>query len=796
MKRRREVAALVLGTWGALCWAVLSGTPVRSSSETRPQAVSCLVSTTNGDVQGLDLGASCAFLGIPFAAPPVNNLRWRPPQAAAPWAPATLNATVAPPVCPNVNPPGSTATVGNEDCLKLNIWVPDPLPATPAPVIVWIHTGAFQAASANLADSNGRNLVERTGAIVVAANYRVGPLGFMGHRALTAEDPGYRSSGNYGFLDQRAALAWVREHIVAFGGDPDNVAIAGQSAGANSVSLHVVSPGSAGYFSRAIIQSGSASTRWPTLADAEALGDRLAIALGCTDPTQVLACLRSKTRAEVLLAFPNGQQEFTETARVAWGPVVDGLDIPDQPRRLYEDGVFNHVPIIIGTTRDEGWIYVDRSFPAGLTEEQYETAVATEFGTADAPAILAKYPVADFASPKLALSRLTGDVEMTCEARRVARLVERTGTPVYLYSFEREADPVVPDLVIHGLDRNFVFGNNFGPPSNYVLNADDLALFGAIAGYWTRFAATGNPNQHKGEGLRWPMYKHPKGHGRGADKYLILDWPLREDKRLREEHCDFWEPFFLRSITSGPIPASHPSNDLCGVTITESLKLDHDLACAGNGLIAGADGIRIDLNGHTITGSGTGAGITVTGRTDVTIDGGTIRSFAAGVLTSASTGIVIKRNQFETNVDGVDLQSGSRGNTVSENAFKDSLSRGIMIRSASTDHVIRKNSFTGNRVGILVFGGMDVTVKHNVVSASTLAGIRINTLATGNFILRNTVASNPAGIEFLVTGGQSATGNTVARNTLELNTCGLKGPVIGNTVQKNRFVGNESDSCQ
>jgi para-nitrobenzyl esterase len=218
-------------------------------------------------------------------------------------------------------------------------------------VLVWIHTGAFQAASANLPDSNGRKMAEQTGAIVVAANYRVGPFGFLGHRALTAEDPGYRSSGNYGFLDQRAALAWVRDYIAAFGGDPDNVAIAGQSAGANSVSLHVVSPGSAGYFGRAIIQSGSASTRWPTLADAEALGDRLALALSCTDPSQVLACLRSKTRAEVLLAFPNGQQEFAETSRVAWGPVVDGLDIPDQPRTLYENGAFNHVPIIVGTTR-------------------------------------------------------------------------------------------------------------------------------------------------------------------------------------------------------------------------------------------------------------------------------------------------------------------------------------------------------------------------------------------------------------------------------------------------------------
>ena len=146
-------------------------------------------------------------------------------------------------------------------------------------------------------------MAEQTGAIVVAANYRLGPFGFLGHRALTAEDPGYRSSGNYGFLDQRAALAWVRDHIAAFGGDPNNVTIAGQSAGGHSVSLHVVSPGSAGYFHRAIMQSGYASTRWPTLADAEALGARFAAAVGCTDPSQVLACMRSKTRAEVLLAF-------------------------------------------------------------------------------------------------------------------------------------------------------------------------------------------------------------------------------------------------------------------------------------------------------------------------------------------------------------------------------------------------------------------------------------------------------------------------------------------------------------
>ena len=546
-----------LGTTAFLI-AAASAAFLLSSREARPQTGSCLVATANGAVQGVDNGSSCAFFGIPFAAPPLGSLRWKPPQPAAPWAPATLNAMAAPGPCANVSPPGSTSTGGSENCLKLNIWAPDPAPALPAPVIVWIPTGAFQSASASIPDSNGRNFAERTGAIVVAANYRLGPFGFLGHPALTAEDPAHLSSGNYGFLDQRAALAWVRDNIAAFGGDPNNVTIDGQSAGGHSVSLHVVSPGSAGYFGRAIIQSGYASTRWRTLADAEALGANFAAAMGCTDPSTVLACLRGKTTSQVLLAFGNGQQEFAQTARVQWGPIVDGLDIPDQPRTLYEIGAFNQVPTIIGATRDEGWIYADRSFPAGLTTEQYETTVEAEFGAADAPAILAKYPATDFASPKLALSRLIGDVEAVCEARRVARLIERTKTPVYLYSFEREVDAVVPDLVIHGLDRNFVFGNNYAPPTPYVLNADDLALFGAISGYWTRFAASGNPNSDDTAVVHWPAYKHPNGRGRGADQYIVLDWPVREDKRLREAHCDFWEPFFLRSIAGGSVPASSP----------------------------------------------------------------------------------------------------------------------------------------------------------------------------------------------------------------------------------------------
>jgi len=535
-----------------LITALLGGLAHWSSGPVHTQALSCLVTTANGAVQGRDNGTSCAFLGVPFAAPPVGPLRWRPPQPAAPWTPATLNATVPPSNCSLVNPPGSATTLGSEDCLRMIIWTPDPMPAA-APVIVWFHPGAFVAASANLAAQNGRRMAERTGAIVVATNYRLGPFGFLAHAALTAEDPSYASSGNYGLLDQRAALVWVRDNINAFGGDPNNVTIAGTSAGGHSVSFHMVAPGSSGYFHRAIMQSGYASSRWPTLAEGEALGATLAAALGCTSPADVLTCLRSKSRTELLLALPTGQQQWAETSRAEWGPLVDGLEIPDQPRTLYEDGRFAQVPVVIGATRDEGWIYADRSFPTELSAEQYEAAVQTEFGPDDAPAILARYPAADYRSPKHALSQIAGDFEAVCEARRVARLVARKQPDVYVYSFEREIAAVGGDQVIHGMETNFVFGNNYGPPTQYVLSADDLGLSDAVMDFWVRFATTGNPNPVRRGGDHgpdvWPEYNS------GSSRYIVLDSPIRDDKRLRQDACDLWDTFFFRSL-AGTLPAS------------------------------------------------------------------------------------------------------------------------------------------------------------------------------------------------------------------------------------------------
>jgi para-nitrobenzyl esterase len=541
------VCLALLATAGSGYYVMTVLTPVRVIAQSADDV--CVASTPSGRLRGVQQGAACAYLGVPYATPPVGNLRWKPPQPRAPWAPSVLDAVSPPPACAQVTlPPGAPvgALAGNEDCLMLNIWAPAQPRRARMPVIVWLHPGSFYAASANLAAANGARFAQEENVIIVAPNYRLGPFGFLAHGALTVEDPAYRSSGNYGLLDQRAALVWVRDHIAAFGGDPRNVTIAGTSAGGHSVSLHLLSPGSAGLFHRAIMQSGSAASRWLDAAEAEAQGDQFARALGCPDVRSAVACLRSKTRDEVLRALPIDLQKFVEAGQ--WTPVVDGLEIPDQPRELYRRGQFNRVPLIIGVQRDEGWVFVDRSFPGGLSASDYASAVIGEFGF-DGLAILERYPAAQYPTPKDALARLTGDAEYVCEARLVAFLVEKTGTPVYLYSFEHSVATLSEGRSIHGIETNFLFGNNFGAPSNHVLNAADQALFSAMGEYWARFAATGNPNA--GSDTQWP------GFTRSSAQYLVLDTSSGPSSHLREEYCNFWEHYYFRSLL-GTVPASRP----------------------------------------------------------------------------------------------------------------------------------------------------------------------------------------------------------------------------------------------
>ena len=237
------------------------------------------------------------------------------------------------------------------------------------------------------------------------------------------------------------------------------------------------------------------------------------------------------------------------------------------------------------------------------------------------------------------------------------------------------------------------------------------------------------------------------------------------------------------------------STDPCGTTVVADVTLSQDLTCSGDGLIIGASGIRIDLNGFAIQGAGVGAGVAVTGHTDVIISGGSIRQFAVGIRVNDATHLELRQLEFIGNAEGIDFQAGSLHNTVKDSVFRQSGTRAIMLRSNSADNDIKANTFSGNRLGILVFGGVDNSVKNNFISGSALAGIRVNVIATGNVIKDNILTGNAAGVEFLVTPAGSATGNELKGNMLAANSCGLKGPTADNDIHSNSFDGNIADTC-
>ena len=544
----------------AMFVGVFHGTP--AIERVAGQGVTCAASTSSGDVIGARRGGMCAFIGIPYAAPPVGNLRWRPPQARTPWSPAVYDATAAVRQCPQLNLT-TGAVQGMEDCLWLNVWTPSTAMGRRLPVVVWFHTGDFRAANANFPASDGARFAAERDAVVVAPNYRLGPLGYLAHGMLAGEDSNYPTSGNYGLADQRAALRWVRNNIAAFDGDPQNVTIAGTSAGGHSVSLHVVSPASRGLFHRAILQSGSASMRWVETAEAEAQGDRFAAAMGCSDRARAVPCMRAATLDQVMRALPAGQSQILEDGRTDWRPVVDGVEIPDQPRALYRRGQFSRVPIIVGVNGDEGWTYVDRSFPAGLDALQYERTVRSEFGM-DADAVLRTYPMSGFPSPKDALARLTGDAEYVCEARRLARAMHYDGAPVYVYSFELGLTGIAGGRSLHGVESNFLFGNEFAVTPNLGITSPrafttaDLVVYDAMSRYWRRFMATGDPNP-AGVPVQWPPYRpgasDPPRDPSTSDRYFVFGERLKVSSYLRDQQCNFWESFFFRSLL-GSEPAA------------------------------------------------------------------------------------------------------------------------------------------------------------------------------------------------------------------------------------------------
>ncbi len=517
-----------------------------------PQA-GTTISLADGAIEGEAVPGARRFLGIPFAAPPVGELRWRPPSRPEPWE-GVLTTRAFASGCPqgdSINGKPST----DEDCLYLNVWAPAEPPSRPLPVLFWIHGGGNQSGSA--ADEvplglgglfyDGRTLVETRDVVVVSTNYRLGVFGFFAHPELGAEDPERPVSGNQGLLDQRLALEWVRDNIGAFGGDPDNVTVFGESAGSFDTCMHVVSPGSRGLFHRAISQSGGCTTAHDTLAVAQTEVQGFVEAVGCATDPNVLGCLRGKpveallippaTANEPAMPLPGGPRFQGTTALWDFNPIIDGDVLPEQPRLLFEAGDFAKVPYLLGSNSDEGTLFHIGAAPV-TTEEEYLEALERAFGT-DAATIAATYPASAFESPNHALMRVSGDSGLVCGTYDTARRAAAAGAPVHLYNFAR-AIPLAAlaslDLrATHGAEIAYVFGSEIPDISD-----EDRELGRTIQGYWSRFAHTGDPNG-PGE-VTWPPF------GPDDDQRLNLDVEVSVIDDFRSTECAMWIGLYDREF--------------------------------------------------------------------------------------------------------------------------------------------------------------------------------------------------------------------------------------------------------
>jgi para-nitrobenzyl esterase len=478
--------------------------------------------TDRGAVRGVPDGATYAFQGVPYAAPPVGALRFRPPAAAACWD-GERPATAFGPPCPQ---PAGGGVTGEEDCLYLNVWTPAAVTGdAPLPVMVFIHGGGNVQGSPAQPVYNGRALAEH-GAVVVTVSYRLGALGFLTHPALAAESA-QGVSGNYGLLDQIAALRWVQRNIGAFGGDPGRVLIFGESAGGVNVCALLAAPAAAGLFHRAVIQSGGCPA--PTRTAAERIGARVAAATGCATAADVAACLRALPAADLVTAVPV-DVGAVRLVPPEFGPHVDGVVLPAAPLEAVRAGRHNRVPLIVGANADETSQMVGRI----ATEDEYRAAVYALLGQSLGELVLVRYPVAEHGTPRGAFIAATSDARFICPARVVARTVaDAQPEPVYRYFFTHALEGPARALgAFHGLELAFVFGT-LGTTSGYRPSDAERALAEALIGYWTRFAAAGDPN---GAGaVPWPAYDP------ATDPYLQLDTPIAAGMGVRTAHCDFWE---------------------------------------------------------------------------------------------------------------------------------------------------------------------------------------------------------------------------------------------------------------
>ncbi len=493
-----------------------------------------------GQVRGVRAAAgskALVFRGIPFARPPVGPLRWKPPQPAEAWE-GVRDGSRFGPAC--LQPGGGGLRIGgeerSEDCLYLNVWTAagkgDGLP-----VMVWIHGGSFSMGSGSNPIYDGRHFAE-DGAVLVTVNYRLGPFGFFAHPALSAESPEH-SSGNYGLLDQIAALKWVRKNIAAFGGDPGNVTVFGESAGGVSVGCLLASPLAKGLFQRAILESGVADgVKTPlrsgdgSAPSAEATGVEIADRLGVSEPGSdapaTAAALRA-VPADKLLAAGHARLGFFGKGSVLW-PVVDDWVLPRPPGKILGAGQGHDVPVLLGTNADEGTLFL-RSLPVE-DPAGYRLLVHRYFADRSEQ-VLDLFPVDSVPEIRPAMARLLTVSAFLAPARRTARkLAARNESPVWLYRFTR-VGPGARKMhmgATHGAEIFYVFGNLL--KGSWTEDAD-FALSRIMHAAWLRFARTGDPN---GEGLpRWPAFR------RGEEAYLEIGDAVKPGSGFMSAACDLFD---------------------------------------------------------------------------------------------------------------------------------------------------------------------------------------------------------------------------------------------------------------
>lgn len=495
-----------------------------------------VIETDKGSVEGQLIDTTRAFYAIPYAAPPVGDLRWKPPAPAEAWT-ETRDAKTKAKQCAQVAVlTGEYDANSSEDCLFLNVWTPDEVAAEPRPVLVWIHGGGFTLGSGSDPQYDGKVLSETTGAVVVNMNYRLGAFGYLAHPALAAEDSGHPSSGQYGIEDQRAALEWVKTNIAAFGGDAARVTVFGESAGGISTCFHLVSPLSEGLFSSAILESGPCDQA-KSQSDGEAQGETLATTLGCDTEADVPACLRGKTAAEISEALPQGPFLF-DGEGADWFPVIDGYNLPEDPPIMLANGDFAKVPVIVGANADEATIFFVLAGDefAIETEADFEM-LADGILPGQGAAIVAEYPVADYESPQKAAEAAIGDAGFICASRRTARNIADNGGTAYLYNFTHApAGALFAGLgSFHSAEVRYVFGT----PGQLIpapLDEAELELSHGIMGYWYELTAKGDPNY---EGAApWAKYQA------ASDEHIELGMPIKAGSGLKKEKCDFWDALY------------------------------------------------------------------------------------------------------------------------------------------------------------------------------------------------------------------------------------------------------------